>query len=64
MAKINIDNVDYDFDSLSDLAKGQVISLQFVEAELTRAEGLVAVLKTARMGYLRELQQALPKKNQ
>ena len=34
MPNITIDNQDYDLDSLSDDAKGQLASLQFTDAEL------------------------------
>ncbi len=60
MTTVNIDNVEYDFDGLSEEAKGQFNSLKFVEAELMRTEALVAVLKTARMTYGRALKAALP----
>jgi hypothetical protein len=36
MPVIKIDNKDYDLDTLSDEAKSQLASLQFVDAELQR----------------------------
>lgn len=58
--KITIDNKDYDFDSLSDEAKGQLASLQFVDSEIARLNAQNAVLQTARIAYSKGLQNALP----
>ena len=55
MAKVNIDGQDYEFDDLSDKAKAQLLSLQFVQGELKRLEAQIAVFKTAEVGYMREL---------
>ncbi len=55
MAKVNIDGKDYEFDDLSEKAKAQLLSLQFVQGELKRLEAQIAVFKTAEVGYLREL---------
>lgn len=60
MAKITIDNTEYEFDSLSDEAKAQLSSLQFVDAEMERLKAQMAVLQTARMSYSRALKEALP----
>ena len=60
MPMIKIDGKDYDFDSLPDAAKAQLQCLQFVDAELSRLENQAAVFKTARVGYLNALKQALP----
>lgn len=61
MPTINIDNQDYDLDQLSDDAKAQLASLQFVDQELARLQGQVAALQTARMAYANALKAALPK---
>ena len=55
MANVNIDGKDYEFDDLSDQAKAQLVSLQFVQGELKRLEAQIAVFKTAEVGYIREL---------
>ena len=55
MANVNIDGKDYEFDDLSDQAKAQLVSLQFVQGELKRLEAQIAVYKTAEVGYMREL---------
>jgi hypothetical protein len=60
MPTIKIDNIDYDLDSLSDDAKAQLASLQFVDTELQRLQSQAAVLQTARMAYVKGLQKALP----
>jgi hypothetical protein len=60
MTTINIDNVEYDTDKLSDDAKAQLISLQFCDQELQRLQAQVAAIQTARMAYAKALQSALP----
>ncbi len=60
MPTIKIDNKDYDLDTLTDEAKAQLTSLQFVDAELARLTAKTAVLQTARMAYSKALQAALP----
>ena len=60
MANITIDNQDYDLDQLSDEAKAQLASLQFVDSELARLNAQAAVLQTARMAYSNALKAALP----
>jgi hypothetical protein len=59
MATITIDGTEYNTDALSDAAKAQVVSLQFVQAELQRLEAQIAVYKTAEAGYAKALQQEL-----
>ena len=60
MTKVTIDNQDYDLESLSDEVKGQLSSLQFVDAELVRLNAQTAVLQTARMAYANALKATLP----
>lgn len=60
MAKITIDNKEYDLDTLSDEAKAQLQSLQFCDAELARLNAQASVIQTARMAYSKALQAALP----
>lgn len=60
MPTINIDNVDYDTDKLSDEAKAQLVSLQFCDQELARLQAQAAAMQTARMAYAKALQAALP----
>ena len=51
MPNITIDGKSYDSDSLSDKAKEQIISMQFVNAEIKRLESQLAVFKTAASAY-------------
>ena len=60
MTTINIDNIEYDTDKLSDEAKAQLVSLQFCDQELQRLQVQAAAIQTARMAYAKALQSALP----
>jgi hypothetical protein len=60
MPNITIDNKDYDFDTLSDDAKAQFVSIQFVDQELLRLQNQAAAYQTARIAYSKALQAALP----
>jgi hypothetical protein len=60
MPIITIDNKQYEYDTLSNEVKAQLGSIQFVDSELARLQALVAVLQTARMGYVKALGEALP----
>ena len=59
MAKITIDEKDYDVDDLSDEAKAQVLSLNFVDAELNRIQLKSAAMQTARNAYATALKSLL-----
>ena len=61
MPTIKIDDREYDLDNFSDEAKGQLQMMQFVDSELQRIQGQVAVLQTARNAYAKALGEALPK---
>ena len=60
MTQITIDNKQYDLDNLSDDAKAQLASIQFVDSELARLQAKAAALQTARLAYSKALQAALP----
>ena len=60
MTIIKIDNVDYDTDTLSNEAKGQLLSMQFCDQELARLQSQAAAYQTARMAYAKALKDALP----
>ena len=60
MTTITIDDKQYELDSLSDEAKAQLTSIQFVDSELVRLQAKEAALQTARMAYSKALQAALP----
>ncbi len=55
MATLTINDKSYDIDKLPEEAKVQMLSLQFVDAELARLNATVAVFQTARIGYLNAL---------
>ena len=59
MATIKIDDKDYDIDDLSDEAKAQVVSLNFVDGELNRLNLKVAAMQTARNAYATALNSLL-----
>lgn len=60
MPTIQIDNTEYDLDSLSQDAKAQLQSIQFVDQELARLQAQTAAMQTARNAYLQALKAALP----
>ncbi len=60
MPTININNIDYDTDKLSDEAKAQLLNLQYCDQELARLQAQASVYQTARMAYAKALQAALP----
>ena len=59
-AKINIDGIEYLVSDLSDGAKAQIQSLQFVEAEIRRLNAQIAVASTARLAYQNARKELLP----
>ena len=59
MASINIDGTNYDLDSMSQGAKDQLASLQFVDRELQRLSNEAAVYQTARAAYIKALKETL-----
>lgn len=60
MTTITIDNINYELETLSDEAKNQLVSIQFVDAELQRLNAQAAVLQTARLAYANALKEVLP----
>jgi hypothetical protein len=59
MAKIKIDDKDYETDDMSDNAKAQVASLQFNDMHMQRLRNELAVADTARMAYTAALKKEL-----
>ena len=51
MAKVTIDNREYETKDLSAEGVGHLLNLQFVEAELMRLQAKATVLQTARDVY-------------
>ena len=61
MATVTIDGKEYDLNDLSENAKEQLASLQFVQNELKRLEGQIAVFKTAQLTYGKALGEEINK---
>jgi len=61
MAKIKIDDVEYDTEDMSDNAKAQVASLQFNEAHMNRLRNELAIADTAKIAYVNALKLELQK---
>ena len=61
MPTLTIDNNEYEIDTLSEEAKAQLASIQFVDGELARLQAKTATLQTARVAYARALSEQLPK---
>ena len=59
MPSINIDGTNYDLDSMSQAAKDQLASLQFVDRELQRLSNEAAVYQTAKAAYVKALKENL-----
>jgi hypothetical protein len=59
MATVHFEGKDYDIDLMSDLAKSQLGSIQFVDAELQRKAAQTAVLHAARAAYINSLRAEL-----
>ena len=64
MAKIKIDDKEYDTDDMSDNAKAQLASLQFNDAHITRLRNELAIADTARMAYTVALKKELESKEE
>ena len=60
MAKITINNLEYDSESLSPEALAQLQSIQFVDSEVAQLTGRIAAMNTARNAYAAALQELLP----
>ena len=60
MAKITIDNIEYEADNLSDQAKQQLQMIQIADQEVVRLNAQLAMIQTARAAYINALKQVLP----
>lgn len=59
--KIIIDDVEYNLDSLSEEAKAQIASIEFVDAQLQQIQNELAISDTARIGYSNALKREIEK---
>ena len=64
MPMINIDNQEYDLDTLSQEAKAQLFSLQATDAEIQRLNIQLAIAQTARVVYANALRASLASKSE
>ena len=55
MAKVNINDKEYDTDNMNDEAKRQLVSLQFAANEVKRLQSLLAITQTAQSAYTKAL---------
>lgn len=60
MSTITIDDVEYPIESLSEEAKGQLVSLQTVDQKIAQKQQDLAILQTARNAYANRLKTLLP----
>lgn len=58
---VTIDGKPYPLESLSDVARSQIINLRATEQEIARQQSLLAMLQTARATYAQALQAELDK---
>ena len=59
MPEIKINDKSYDLDKLSDNAKNQIASLQFVQSEIVRLNAKLAAFKTAELAYSKAIEEAI-----
>lgn len=57
---ITIDGKEYPLEALSDIAKGNLFSMQLVDRKIAEAQQELAILQTARTAYAKALKEALP----
>ena len=58
---VSIDGKDYVLDELSDQAKEQIASLQFVEQQIQQLQNEWAISDTARIGYSNAIKKEVEK---
>ena len=62
MAKVTINEIEYDTESFSQEALAQLQSIQFVEAEVAQLSARIAAMNAAKNAYAAALQELLPQK--
>lgn len=58
---VTIDEVQYDFDTLSDAAKAQLANLRITDAEIRQLQARLGIAQTARSVYAATLKNELGK---
>ena len=61
MPKITVDNIEYNTEDMSDNAKAQLASLQFLEVQMKKIKSEIAVYETAKNAYIQFLKAELEK---
>jgi hypothetical protein len=61
MPKITVDNIEYNTEDMSDNAKAQLASLQFLEVQMKKIKSEIAVYETAKNAYIQSLKAELEK---
>ena len=56
MSEIKINGKSYDLENLSENAKKQIVSLQFVQNEIQKLNAQIAAYKTAELAYSNALE--------
>lgn len=64
MASVTIDGKEYDSETLSEEAKGQMASLHVVDRKIADLTNDIKILQTARNAYAKALKELLPQKEQ
>jgi hypothetical protein len=59
MPKITVDGMEYNTEDLSDNAKAQIATLQFLEAQMAKIKSEIAVYETAKSAYIQALKAEL-----
>ncbi|MYM38687.1 hypothetical protein GTP27_05025 [Pseudoduganella sp. CY13W] len=62
--EVTVDGISYKVADLSEEARAQVTSLQFVDAQMADLSAQLAIYQTARNAYQAALQQLLPRPKQ
>ena len=61
MKRVMVDGVEHDFDALSDNAKAQAASLEFLAVHMKKLEDEISLINTAREAYFDVLREELSK---
>ena len=61
MPKITVDDIEYNTEDLTDNGKAQLASLQFLEVQMSKLQGEIAVYQTAKAAYVNALKAELEK---
>ena len=59
MPKVTVDGIEYNPEDLSENGKAQLASLQFLEVQMKKLKGEIAVYQTARNSYITTLKAEL-----